>query len=110
MDDVWYYGGTGYSPSTVSINQSGKVTAWTDSPGILRLHVISIDQTGTFGLGSTAAEIMAAQGNPQRIDKYQAVNDVWYYGWAGYSASTVSINQSGKVTGWTDSLGILRSQ
>ena len=53
---------------------------------------------------------MAVQGNPQKINAYnsQAFDDVWYYGGTGDSTSTVSINQSGKVTGWEDNLGILR--
>jgi len=109
VDDVWYYGGTGRYASTVSINSIGKVTGWEDNLGILRLHAISINQAGTFGLGSTTAEVMAAQGSPQKIEEYGLYYDldVWYYKRNFYSTSTVNFNKIGKVTGWSDS-GFLR--
>ena len=93
-----------------SINQGGKVTGWKDNLGILKLHVISINQAGTFGLGSTAAEVKSVQDNPREIKAYDSPyrDDIWYYGGTGSNASNVSINQGGKVTGWKDNLGILR--
>jgi hypothetical protein len=110
VDDVWYYGGTSYSASTVSLSQDGKVTGWVDNLGILKLHVISINPNGTFGVGSAAAEVTAAQGNPEKIEAHDNpyVDDVWYYGGTSYSASTVSLSQDGKVTGWVDNLEILK--
>ena len=119
----WYYGGSEYDfeirhepgISKVEFNTSGNVMGWADSAGILNLPAIV--PSGTFGLGSTHDEVIAAQGTPTEIDKIEGIFDRWYYGGSRFDfeirhepgISKVEFNTSGNVMGWADSAGMLNT-
>jgi len=58
--------------------------------------------TGTFGLGSTKDEVLAAQGTPETVEDY-TVFSFWYYG-----SSSVKFDENGKVTAWENNGGNLK--
>ena len=95
-----------YGPSSVEfgLNVNSWVTAvigWNNTHGDLRL--LPRDPTGGFTIGSTYEQVLAAQGNPNRVD------DAWYAPKWFYGSSFVQFETfQGTVMGWDNQDGNLR--
>ncbi|WP_052476252.1 DnaJ domain-containing protein [Cohnella kolymensis] len=59
-------------------------------------NIINSTESAHFTLGSSKKEVKAAMGDPDTVEKYQYVGEVWSYG-----SSSVDFNTKGKVEGWS---------
>ncbi|NRF89855.1 DnaJ domain-containing protein [Paenibacillus frigoriresistens] len=92
VGDVWRYG-----LSSVNFNTKGKVDGWSFMKkgeaflGIKKAGAPRIKE------GSSKQDVLDSLGTPDTIENYPFVGNVWRYG-----LSSVDLDTSGKVTGWSN--------
>lgn len=92
VGDVWRYG-----LSSVNFNTKGKVDGWSFMKK--GEAYLGDKKTGAPRIkeGSSKQDVIDALGTPDTVEKYPYVGDVWRYG-----LSSVDLDSSGKVTGWSN--------
>ena len=106
-EETWTYGRL--SQVTFSLPE-GRVTAWNNYDGNLKVHLLPKSGTSTtpgyFTRGSSQDDVLHAQGTPTKINSYPGLGEeTWTYG--RLSQVTFSL-PDGRVTAWNNYDGNLK--
>lgn len=109
VGDVWYYAKPdNYDETTVQFDKDGKVefynngnyNDYTTSKGTLIVKLGEVIPSATFKLGSTAEEIIRANGTPHSIEPRHTHYSIWKYENVAGKQSTIMMDSNDKVVAY----------